>query len=121
MRLSMKMKTPQCLDTPIRRSARIPRALERYDFHVNVEEHELEDHSESSNYRDTLSDFESNVWLKTMNVEISARIPRALERYDFHVNVEEHELEDHSESSNYRDTLSDFESNVWHKTMNVEM
>ncbi|GJW76480.1 hypothetical protein Tco_0138162 [Tanacetum coccineum] len=42
------------------RSTRIPRAPERYDFHVNAEEHELEDHSESANYRDTLSDLESD-------------------------------------------------------------
>nr|GEV77845.1 hypothetical protein [Tanacetum cinerariifolium] len=41
-----------------RRFARIPRAPERYDFHVNAEEHELKDYSESSNYIDTLSDLE---------------------------------------------------------------
>ncbi|GJW94803.1 hypothetical protein Tco_0174475 [Tanacetum coccineum] len=70
MRLSMKMQTPQCVETPIHRSTRISRGHERFDFHVNVEEHELEDRSESSNYKDTLSDLESDEWLKTINVEM---------------------------------------------------
>ncbi|GJX30035.1 hypothetical protein Tco_0238114 [Tanacetum coccineum] len=80
MRLSMKMKMPQCVETPIRRSARIPRAPERYDFHVNAKEHELQDHSESTNYIYTLSDLESDECLKTMNVEmLSVRLPSSVE------------------------------------------
>ncbi|GJT87935.1 hypothetical protein Tco_1069652 [Tanacetum coccineum] len=75
IRLSMKMQTSQYVETPIRKSARISRGHEIFDFHVNAEEHELEDLSESSNYRtsnyrDTLSDLESDEWLKIIHVEM---------------------------------------------------
>ncbi|GJV50360.1 hypothetical protein Tco_1440572 [Tanacetum coccineum] len=46
----------------------MPQAPKRNDFHVNDEKHELEDHGEPANYRDTLS--ESDKWLKIMNDEM---------------------------------------------------
>ncbi|GKB35223.1 hypothetical protein Tco_0880165 [Tanacetum coccineum] len=42
---------PQTNVIPVRRSARIPQAPERYGFYIDAEEHELGDHDEPPNYR----------------------------------------------------------------------
>ncbi|GJY09610.1 retrovirus-related pol polyprotein from transposon TNT 1-94, partial [Tanacetum coccineum] len=47
---------PQNIEVPIRRYARIPQALNKYGFHVEVEEYELGDLNEPPNYKDALSD-----------------------------------------------------------------
>ncbi|GKD89720.1 retrovirus-related pol polyprotein from transposon TNT 1-94 [Tanacetum coccineum] len=49
---------PQTDAIPVRRSARIPQAPERYGFYIDAEEHELGDHGEPPNYRAALSDLE---------------------------------------------------------------
>ncbi|GKA05644.1 retrotransposon protein, putative, ty1-copia subclass [Tanacetum coccineum] len=57
---------------PIRRSARIPQAPERYGFYVDVEEYELGYLNESPIYKVALSDPESDKWLKAMNMEMQS-------------------------------------------------
>ncbi|GJU74397.1 hypothetical protein Tco_1265802, partial [Tanacetum coccineum] len=56
----------------VRRSARIPQALERYDFYIDVEEHVLGDHGEPTNYRAALLDPKSYKWLKPINAEMQS-------------------------------------------------
>ncbi|GKA50589.1 hypothetical protein Tco_0743662 [Tanacetum coccineum] len=51
---------PQNVEVPIRRSARIPQAPDRYGFYVDVEEYELGDLDEPPNYKAALSDPESD-------------------------------------------------------------
>ncbi|GJY78690.1 hypothetical protein Tco_0484491 [Tanacetum coccineum] len=63
---------PQTDVIPVRRSARIPQAPERYGFYIDAEEHELGDHGEPPNYRAALSDPESEKWLEAMNVEMQS-------------------------------------------------
>ncbi|GKG10801.1 hypothetical protein Tco_0342201 [Tanacetum coccineum] len=46
---------PQNVKVPIRRSARIPQALDRYGFYTDVEEYELGDLNEPPNYKAALS------------------------------------------------------------------
>ncbi|GJX10745.1 retrotransposon protein, putative, ty1-copia subclass [Tanacetum coccineum] len=57
---------------PIPRSARIPQALDRYGFYVDVEEYELGDLNEPPNYKAALSDPEFDKWLKAMNTEMQS-------------------------------------------------
>ncbi|GKD10150.1 retrotransposon protein, putative, ty1-copia subclass [Tanacetum coccineum] len=63
---------PQTDVIPVRRSARIPQAPERYGFYIDAEEHELGDHGEPPNYRAALSDPESEKWLEAMNAEMQS-------------------------------------------------
>ncbi|GJY94815.1 probable protein phosphatase 2C 60 [Tanacetum coccineum] len=63
---------PQTDVIPVRRSARIPQAPERYGFYIDAEEHELGDHGEPPNYRAALSDPESKKWLRAMNAEMQS-------------------------------------------------
>ncbi|GJV95740.1 putative ribonuclease H-like domain-containing protein [Tanacetum coccineum] len=57
---------------PIRRSARIPQAPDRYGFYVDVEEYELGDFNEPPNYKAALSDPEFDKWLEAMNTEMQS-------------------------------------------------
>ncbi|GJX99551.1 retrotransposon protein, putative, ty1-copia subclass [Tanacetum coccineum] len=57
---------------PVCRSARIPRAPERYGFYIDAEEHELGDHGEPPNYQAALSDHESKKWLEAMKTEMQS-------------------------------------------------
>ncbi|GJX04738.1 retrotransposon protein, putative, ty1-copia subclass [Tanacetum coccineum] len=52
---------------------------------------------------------------------ISARIPQALDRYGFYVDVEEYELGDLNEPPNYKAALSYLEFDKWIEAMNTEM
>ncbi|GJZ03357.1 hypothetical protein Tco_0536632 [Tanacetum coccineum] len=61
---------PQTDVIPVRRSARIPQAPERYGFYIDAEEHELGDHEEPPNYRAALLDPESKKWLEAINAEM---------------------------------------------------
>ncbi|GKD10387.1 retrotransposon protein, putative, ty1-copia subclass [Tanacetum coccineum] len=63
---------PQTDVIPIRRSTRIPQALERYSFYIDAEEHKLEDHGKPPNYQAALSDPEFEKWLKAINVEMQS-------------------------------------------------
>ncbi|GJU25813.1 retrotransposon protein, putative, ty1-copia subclass [Tanacetum coccineum] len=51
-----EVETLELLVFPIRRSARIPQAPDRYGFYVDVEEYELGDLDEPPNYKAALSD-----------------------------------------------------------------
>nr|GEX28904.1 putative retrotransposon Ty1-copia subclass protein [Tanacetum cinerariifolium] len=63
---------PQTDVIPVRRSARIPHAPERYGFYIDAEEHELGDHGEPPNYRAALSDPEFEKWLEAMNAKMQS-------------------------------------------------
>ncbi|GJV42199.1 retrotransposon protein, putative, ty1-copia subclass [Tanacetum coccineum] len=63
---------PQNVEVPIRRSARIPQAPDRYGFYVDVEEYELGDLNEPPNYKAALSDPEFDKWLEAMNTEMQS-------------------------------------------------
>ncbi|GJX89244.1 retrotransposon protein, putative, ty1-copia subclass [Tanacetum coccineum] len=63
---------PQNVKVPIRRSARIPQAPDRYGFYVDVEEYELGDLNEPPNYKAALSDPEFDKWLEAMNTEMQS-------------------------------------------------
>ncbi|GJR69188.1 retrotransposon protein, putative, ty1-copia subclass [Tanacetum coccineum] len=63
---------PQNVEVPIRRSARIPQAKDRYGFYVDVEEYELGDLNEPPNYKVALSDPESDKWIEHMNTEMQS-------------------------------------------------
>ncbi|GJS45084.1 retrotransposon protein, putative, ty1-copia subclass [Tanacetum coccineum] len=63
---------PQNIEVPICRSARIPKAPDRYGFHVDVKEYELGDLNEPPNYKAALSDPESDKWLEAMNTEMQS-------------------------------------------------
>ncbi|GJS67923.1 retrotransposon protein, putative, ty1-copia subclass [Tanacetum coccineum] len=63
---------PQNVKVPIRRSARIPQAPDRYGFYVDVEEHELGDLNEPPSYKAALSDLEFDKWLEAMNTEMQS-------------------------------------------------
>ncbi|GJT63151.1 hypothetical protein Tco_1006684 [Tanacetum coccineum] len=51
---------PQNVRVPVRRSTRIPQALDRYGYYVDVEEYELGDFNEPPNYKAALADPESD-------------------------------------------------------------
>ncbi|GJR44571.1 retrotransposon protein, putative, ty1-copia subclass [Tanacetum coccineum] len=55
---------PRNVEIPIRRSARIPQALDRYGFYVDVKEYESGDLNEPPNYKDALSNLEFDNDLK---------------------------------------------------------
>ncbi|GJX36069.1 zinc finger, CCHC-type containing protein [Tanacetum coccineum] len=63
---------PQTDVNPVHRSARIPQAPEWYGFYVDIEEHELGDHGEPTNYRAALSDPKSDKLLEAMNAEMQS-------------------------------------------------
>ncbi|GKE41799.1 retrotransposon protein, putative, ty1-copia subclass [Tanacetum coccineum] len=63
---------PQNVKVPIRRFARIPQAPDRYGFYVDVDECELADLNEPSNYKAALSDPEYDKWLKAINTEMQS-------------------------------------------------
>ncbi|GKB71990.1 reverse transcriptase domain-containing protein, partial [Tanacetum coccineum] len=55
---------------PIRISARIPQVPDRYGYYIDVEEYELGDLDEPSNYKVALAYPEFDKWLEAMNTEI---------------------------------------------------
>ncbi|GKD49801.1 retrotransposon protein, putative, ty1-copia subclass, partial [Tanacetum coccineum] len=63
---------PQSVGVPIRRSARIPQAPDRYGYYVDVEEYELGDFDEPPNYKAALADPESDKWLEPMNTKMQS-------------------------------------------------
>ncbi|GKB91658.1 DNA helicase [Tanacetum coccineum] len=63
---------PHSAKIPIHRSERISQAPDRYGFYVDVEEHELGDLDEPPNYKDALSDPESDKWLDVMNTKMQS-------------------------------------------------
>nr|GEZ66731.1 hypothetical protein [Tanacetum cinerariifolium] len=63
---------PQSVRVPIRRSARIPQVLDRYRYYVDVEEYELGDLDEPSNYKASLAYPEFDKWLETMDMEMQS-------------------------------------------------
>ncbi|GJU63627.1 retrotransposon protein, putative, ty1-copia subclass [Tanacetum coccineum] len=63
---------PQNVGVPIRRSARISQAPDRYGYYVDVEEYELGDLDEPPNYKDALTDPEFDNWLEAMNTEMQS-------------------------------------------------
>ncbi|GKE99570.1 hypothetical protein Tco_0022921 [Tanacetum coccineum] len=63
---------PQNVKIPIRRSARIPQAPDRYGFYVDVEEYELRDLNEPPNYKVASLDPESDKWLEAMNMKMQS-------------------------------------------------
>ncbi|GKB82591.1 retrotransposon protein, putative, ty1-copia subclass [Tanacetum coccineum] len=63
---------PQNVEVPIRKSARIPQAPDRYGFYVDVEEYELGDLDEPPNYKVALSDPESDKRLEAINTEMQS-------------------------------------------------
>ncbi|GJW34507.1 retrotransposon protein, putative, ty1-copia subclass [Tanacetum coccineum] len=62
----------QNVKVPIRRSARIPQAPDRYGFYVDVEEYVLGDLNEPPNYKAALSYPESDKWLEVMNTKMQS-------------------------------------------------
>ncbi|GJX03901.1 retrotransposon protein, putative, ty1-copia subclass [Tanacetum coccineum] len=63
---------PRNVEIPIRRSARIPLAPDRYGFYVDVEEYELGDLNEPPNYKDVLSDPKFDKWLEAINTKMQS-------------------------------------------------
>nr|GEX77741.1 hypothetical protein [Tanacetum cinerariifolium]GEX78059.1 hypothetical protein [Tanacetum cinerariifolium] len=63
---------PQSDINPIRRSTRTRRAPDRMCLYIDVEEHELGDLGEPTNYKAASLDPESDKWLKVMNVEMQS-------------------------------------------------
>ncbi|GJZ31452.1 putative retrotransposon ty1-copia subclass protein [Tanacetum coccineum] len=63
---------PQNVRVPIRRSARIPQAPDRYGYYVDVEEYELGDLNKPPNYKAALADLESDKWLEAMNTKMQS-------------------------------------------------
>ncbi|GJU10215.1 putative ribonuclease H-like domain-containing protein [Tanacetum coccineum] len=63
---------PQNVRVHIRRSVRIPQALDRYGFYVDVEEHELGDLNEPPNYKVALSYPKFEKWLEAMDTEMQS-------------------------------------------------
>nr|GEW49361.1 hypothetical protein [Tanacetum cinerariifolium] len=59
--------------------------------------------------------------LKHRALSLSARIPKAPDRYGFYVDVEKYELGDLNEPPNYKAALSYSESDNWLETMNIEI
>ncbi|GKC56145.1 hypothetical protein Tco_1083743, partial [Tanacetum coccineum] len=63
---------PQNVEVPIRRSARIPQAPDRYGFYVDLEKYELGDLNEPPNHKVALSDSEFDKWLEAINTEMQS-------------------------------------------------
>nr|GEX39838.1 hypothetical protein [Tanacetum cinerariifolium] len=63
---------PQSDFNPIRESFRTRRALDCMCLYIDVEEHELGDLGEPTNYKAALLDPESKQWLDAMNVEMQS-------------------------------------------------
>nr|GEU84452.1 hypothetical protein [Tanacetum cinerariifolium] len=63
---------PQNVEVPVRRSARIPQAQDKYGFYVDVEQYELRDLNEPPNYKAALSDPEFDKWLEAMNTKMQS-------------------------------------------------
>ncbi|GJV06387.1 retrotransposon protein, putative, ty1-copia subclass [Tanacetum coccineum] len=63
---------PHNVGVPIRRSERIPQVPDRYGYYVDIEEHELGDINEPTNYKAALADTESDKWLEAMNMEMQS-------------------------------------------------
>ncbi|GJY09278.1 zinc finger, CCHC-type containing protein [Tanacetum coccineum] len=63
---------PQNIEVPIRISARIPQAPDRYGFYVDVEKYELRDLNELPNHKVALSDSEFDKWLEVINTEMQS-------------------------------------------------
>ncbi|GJR77471.1 retrotransposon protein, putative, ty1-copia subclass [Tanacetum coccineum] len=63
---------PQNVEVPVRRSARIPQARDRYGFYVDFKEYELGDLNEPPNYKAALSDPEFDKWLEAMNTKMQS-------------------------------------------------
>ncbi|GJT02740.1 retrotransposon protein, putative, ty1-copia subclass [Tanacetum coccineum] len=57
----------------------------------------------------------------TQTLKILVKIPQALDRYDFYVDVKEYELGDLNEPPNYKAALSDPEFDKWLEALNTEM
>ncbi|GKE95820.1 retrotransposon protein, putative, ty1-copia subclass, partial [Tanacetum coccineum] len=67
-----EINEPQSDINPIRRSTKTRCATDRLCLHVDAEEHELGDLSETANYKAALLDPESDKWLNAMNVEMQS-------------------------------------------------
>nr|GFA81452.1 retrotransposon protein, putative, Ty1-copia subclass [Tanacetum cinerariifolium] len=67
-----EIEEPQSDINPIHKSSRIRRAPDRMCLYIDVEEHELGDLDEPTNYKAALVDPESKKWLDAMNVEIKS-------------------------------------------------
>ncbi|GJS24946.1 retrotransposon protein, putative, ty1-copia subclass [Tanacetum coccineum] len=65
-------KPPQKEVIPIRRSARIHRALDHLCLNIEVEEHSLGDLNEPTNYKAAMLDLEYDKWLDAMNAEMQS-------------------------------------------------
>ncbi|GJW79354.1 retrotransposon protein, putative, ty1-copia subclass [Tanacetum coccineum] len=63
---------PHSVNVPIRRSKMISQAPDRYGFYVDVEEHELRDLDEPSNYKVAMSDPKFDKWLDVINAEMQS-------------------------------------------------
>ncbi|GKB63978.1 retrotransposon protein, putative, ty1-copia subclass [Tanacetum coccineum] len=63
---------PQNVEVPIRGSARIPQAPDRYGLYVDVKEYELRDLNEPPNYKAALSYPEFDKWLEAMNTKMQS-------------------------------------------------
>nr|GEU37748.1 hypothetical protein [Tanacetum cinerariifolium] len=68
----LEIDEPQSDIVPIRRSTRTRRAPDRMCLYIDVEEHELGDLGEPTNYKAALLDLESEKWLNVMNVEMQS-------------------------------------------------
>nr|GEZ68343.1 retrotransposon protein, putative, Ty1-copia subclass [Tanacetum cinerariifolium] len=67
-----EIKEPQSDINPIHKSSKIRHAPDRMCLYIDVEEHELEDLDEPTNYKAALVDPESKKWLDAMNVEMKS-------------------------------------------------
>ncbi|GKB50069.1 retrotransposon protein, putative, ty1-copia subclass [Tanacetum coccineum] len=63
---------PQKEVIPVHRSERTHRAPDRLCLNVEAEEHSLGDLNEPTSYKAAMLDFESNMWIDAMNVEIQS-------------------------------------------------
>nr|GEX29945.1 hypothetical protein [Tanacetum cinerariifolium] len=68
----LEIDEPQSDIVPIRRSTRTRHALDRMCLYIDVEEHELGDLDEPTNYKAALLDLESEKWVNAMNVEMQS-------------------------------------------------
>ncbi|GJU62228.1 Myc-type, basic helix-loop-helix domain-containing protein [Tanacetum coccineum] len=62
----------QNVRVPIRRCARIPQVPDKYGYNIDVEEYELGDLDEPSNYKAALAYPEFDKWLKAMNTKMQS-------------------------------------------------
>nr|GEX89751.1 retrotransposon protein, putative, Ty1-copia subclass [Tanacetum cinerariifolium] len=68
----LQIDEPQSDIVPIRRSTRTRHAPDRMCLYIDVEEHELGDLGEPTNYKAALLDLESKKWFNAMNVEMQS-------------------------------------------------